>query len=55
MDVFIVELFEFTGDIREVRIEDRIAFCFPPKPILNDCVERYVLFTIVALGRPRKS
>ena len=41
-----MELFQFARNIREIRIEDRIAFCFPPKPILNNCVERNVLFTI---------
>ena len=46
MDVFIVETLEFAGNIREIGIEDRIAFCFPPEPVLHDCVERNVLFAI---------
>ena len=46
MNLFVMELLEFAWNVGEIGIEDRIAFCFPPEPILNDGIQRYVLFTI---------
>ena len=33
--------------IREVRIEDRVSFSLPPIPVLDDGIERDVLFAVV--------
>jgi hypothetical protein len=55
MDVLIMEPLKFTRYVGEIGIEDRIAFCFPPKPVLNDCVERMLLFTIAMCDDARTS
>src|SRR5664279_1600079 len=41
-----MEEFEFRRHVGEIRIEYRIAFCFPPKPFLNDSVQWYAVFAI---------
>ncbi len=37
---------EFTGNVGKIGIEDGIAFCLPPKPVLHDRIKRNVLFAI---------
>ena len=44
--MLIVQLLQFTGNIWEIRIEDGIAFCFPPEPILYDRIQGNVLFAV---------
>src|SRR5436190_20049573 len=44
---------EFTGNIGKIGIKDGIASSLPPKPILHDRIERYVLFAI-AMGNSNK-
>jgi hypothetical protein len=44
--MLVMQLLQLSGNIGEVGIEDRIAFRFPPEPVLHDGIQGDVFFPV---------